>query len=940
MNKQLVVVESPAKARTISRFVGQGISVLASMGHIRDLPEHELGVDIASDFKPVYELTMNGKKVVRNLRAAAANADEIYLATDPDREGEAIAWHLQAVLQSASKGQFHRISFHEITKSAIDNSFANPGSIAENLVNAQQARRVLDRLVGYQISPLLWKNIRKGTSAGRVQSVALRLIVEREREITAFKPEEYWNLDAIFATSNPKVELKTRLARLNGAKAVVSNADMAQTLADALQSADVCHKVAKVTSTPRRQKAPPPFITSTLQQAAGSFLKFGTTQTMRVAQALYEGVDLGAAGSVGLITYMRTDSFSIAKEAQQQAAQYINRVYGPEYLPPKPNFYRSRKSAQGAHEAIRPTDINRTPDSLSAFLTPQQLKLYRLIWNRFLASQMSAAQQLDHAIEIESSQGALAALTLPDKDAASMTPGVVCTFRAATRETVFPGYLAVYSIKDIGDEDELDNHTGKLPPLTPGLQCSLLKLLTEQCFTSPPSRFSEASLVKALEQNGVGRPSTFAAIVNTILEREYVLKDKSTLAPTELGFAVNDFLVEKMPALFDIGFTAEMEDALDQIEEGNLDWTAMLRKFYAQLQEWLGPNQLLTPMVKPTLSKLNALLNKLFPENFVFDPPTGKGARVYDDGKFIASIQQRTAEKRDLTERQWKALFNTVAKYAARETKFMQTLDEAGLGEQIRATIQENEEKPEKTEQEMDPQVVALLNAMSKVSFEKPVKRNRRVYDDRKFYRSLKHQVENGGVLSPAQLDVLGRLARKYASQLKDSESFAELLERLDRNTPAGLPPAGENGEGEDNGGGASAAVPDAALHERCKSILTMVKEISTWRPAASKGKRVYNDQEFAESLQAQFEQKGVLSDRQLSALAKMLGKYSKQIHDYQGRIKALGLAAAAPVTLEEKCPQCGAPLVQRMGRGRPFVGCSAFPKCRYIAPAKGPFKN
>ncbi|NLF93323.1 MAG: hypothetical protein GX564_05495 [Oligosphaeraceae bacterium] len=389
-----------------------------------------------------------------------------------------------------------------------------------------------------------------------------------------------------------------------------------------------------------------------------------------------------------------------------------------------------------------------------------------------------------------------------------------------------------------------------------------------------------------------------------------------------------------MPALFDVGFTAEMEDALDQIEEGALDWTAMLRKFYAQLQGWLGPNQPLTPVVKPTLSKLNVLLHKLFPEDFVFDPPAGKGTRVYEDGKFIASIQQRTADKRDLTERQWKALFNTLGKYAAREEKFLRVLDEAGLGEQIRATIQANEGKPEKTAQEMDPQVAALLSDMSKITFEKPVKRNNRVYDDGKFYRSLKRQVEHGGVLSPAQMGVLGRLARKYASQLKDSESFAELLGRLD-NTPAGLPPSGENGEGEENGGGSSAAVPDAALHERCQAILAMVKEISTWRPAASKGKRVYNDQEFAESLQAQFEQKGSLSDRQLSALGKMLGKYSKQIHAYQERIQALGLASAAPVTLEEKCPQCGAPLVQRMGRGRPFVGCSAFPKCRYIAPAK-----
>ncbi len=936
MNKQLVVVESPAKARTISRFVGHGTSVLASMGHIRDLPQRELGVDVTADFKPAYELTSNGKKVIRNLRAAAANVDEIYLATDPDREGEAIAWHLQTLLQSASKGKFHRIIFHEITKSAIDNSFARPGDVAENLVNAQQARRVLDRLVGYQISPLLWKNIRKGTSAGRVQSVALRLIVEREREINSFVPEEYWNLDAIFATPTPAVELKTRLARLNGAKVSIADGDTANSLAQALQSADVRHQVTKVTSTPRRQKAPPPFITSTLQQAAGSFLKFGTSQTMRVAQALYEGIDLGEAGSVGLITYMRTDSFSIAKEAQQQAAQYIKRVYGPEYLPDKPNFYRSRKSAQEAHEAIRPTDLNRTPESLAAYLSPQQQKLYRLIWNRFLASQMSVARQLDHAIEIESSQGALASLNLPSKADSPASTGTICTFRAAARETVFPGYLSVYSIKDLGEEDELDNQSGKLPPLTPGLPCSLLKLLTEQCFTSPPSRFSEASLVKALEQNGVGRPSTFAAIVNTILEREYVLKDKSALAPTELGFSVNDFLVERMPELFNVGFTAEMEDALDQIEEGKLDWTVMLGKFYEQMQGWLGSHQLPPPLAKPTLAKLNTLLTKLFPDDFAFDSPDGQPSRGYDDGKFIGSIRQRALEKRNLTERQWKALFKTLGKYATRDEKFFNLLEEAGLGEQIRLTIQANAERLAKEPQELDSQLAALLEAMSKITFEKATKRNRRIYDDGKFFRSLKRQAENGSALSVAQLNALGQMARKYASQLEDGEDFTELLNRLDQ-SPAGAS-KGENLEAEENGDGASAAAaaaPDAARQERCQALLAMTREITAWRPAVNRGKQVYNNQEFVESLRTQFEQKGSLSDRQLAALSKMLGKYAKQIDNYQERIEALGFVAAAPVTLAEKCPQCGAALVQRMGRGRPFVGCSAFPKCRYIAPAK-----
>ena len=926
MSKTLVVVESPAKARTIGRFLGSAVDVLASMGHVRDLPLRELGVHINDDFRPDYELTLNGKKVIKSLRAAAAQADKVYLATDPDREGEAIAWHLKAILQNATKGPFHRITFHEITQNAIRNSLSHPGEIAEDLVNAQQARRVLDRLVGYQVSPMLWRHVGRGTSAGRVQSVALRLIVEREREIQAFKPEEYWNLDAMFLTPEPKTRLKTRLSRLNGEKAVVSDAATAELLEHALQSAGVVHKVAKVTSNPRKQYAPPPFITSTLQQAAGSYLKFGTTQTMRVAQELYEGVEIGKGAASGLITYMRTDSVSIAKEAQEEAAEFIRKTFGGDYLPEKPNVYRSRKSAQEAHEAIRPTDIKRTPDSLSPYLSGPQLKLYRLIWNRFVASQMSPARQLDHVIEIESSEGELATLKLPvTEDKKVLKPGIVCTFRAAARETKFQGYLAVYSMKDIGDEDEMDNLGGVLPPLNPGSLCELLELLKEQCFTSPPSRYSEASLVKALEQNGVGRPSTFAATVNTILEREYVNKEKSSLAPTKLGFEVNDFLVQQMPDLFNVGFTAEMEDQLDKIEEGDLDWVAMLKKFYQQLQSWMGHGEI-QPGAPIPGKELESLLNRLFPKDFVYAEAVKKGRNVYDDGKFITSIRKQLADKKAPTERQWKALLNTFGRYAADNTDFLTVIKESGLEEQVKNAVAASKSKPEKITQELPPELLKLLEAMDKIEWEKPVKRGKRVYDDAKFFRSLHRQAQGGGSLTEAQILVLSKLAAKYAGKI---EGYAEF------STALGWQQGTNTAATSENGAPVAAAAASPEEVEKIKMLLGMTAQIQTWREPSGKGKRVYDDREFVNSLENQFRQKGSLSERQVAALVKLLSKYSEQIPDFKEKAGSLGGISLQPKQLDEKCPNCGAPLVQRMGRGRPFVGCSAFPKCRYIAPKK-----
>ena len=925
MSKTLVVVESPAKARTIGRFLGGNIQVQASMGHVRDLPQHSLGVDMEHDFEPEYELTQNGKKVIKALKQAATSADEIYLATDPDREGEAIAWHLQEVLSHGCKGQFHRITFHEITQTAIQRSFQHPGKIKEELVAAQQARRVLDRIVGYQVSPLLWRNIKKGTSAGRVQSVALRLVVEREREIQAFKPEEYWNLDALFQFGG-NARLKTRLSRINGDKAVVHNEAEAKLLADALQTADVSHHVAKVTDTKRKQMAPPPFITSTLQQACGSALKLGASQTMRIAQELYEGLELGGGGPVGLITYMRTDSVNIAKEAQDQARAYIATTYGADYVPEKPNIYRSRKTAQEAHEAIRPTDVNRTPDSLAPYLTPQQLKVYRIIWNRFVASQMAAAQQIDHVIEIESAGGALTTLVFPANAASA---GVTCMFRASARETVFQGYLRVYNIKDIGEEEGPEELA--LPAVKEGEPCILLDLLKEQCFTTPPGRYSEASLVKALEVNGVGRPSTFATTVNTIQEREYVEKQKGSLIPTQLGFQVNDFLVQQMPELFDIGFTSQMEEELDQVEEGTRNWVQMLHEFYDKFKGWQHAHD--TAVVKLPDADVKDILEAI-PDDFTFDPPIQRGTRKYDDGKFFKSVKEQQAKGKELSERQMNALTKLLARYWDRLPNIGGIVERVGLGEAVAAARQELEAEAEKPPVEIPEALKELFDKMSGIEWEAPVKRGVRIYDDGKFVKSLQKQVAGGKELSESQMSALLRIAAKYAAKI---DGYAELVSQLGAKPVA--QPAEQGAQAAEESTPqppAPAAFPTEEEKARMEDLLSMVDEVTKWRaPNGRGGKRVFDDQEFAMSLKRQYSQKGSLSERQVAALKKMLSKYSSQIRDFENRAKAdgIGTASQPPVQLEERCPDCGAPLVQRMGRGRPFIGCSAFPKCRYIKP-------
>ena len=554
MAHKLVIVESPAKARTIGKFLGKEFSVQASVGHIRDLPKSSLGVDESRGYEPEYVVLPEKKKVVEALRAAARSAEAIYIATDPDREGEAICWHVQEVLKGTDK-PFHRVEFHEITRRAVRQAMERPRQVDMNRVNAQQARRVIDRLMGYRISPLLWEKVKRGLSAGRVQSVALKMICDREAEIEAFVPEEYWLVDAeVEGPSPPRFTL--RLAKREGKKWRPGNAEEAEAVAAAVRGADL--GVSKVVRKTSRQRPKPPFITSHLQQEASRRLRMPVRKVMQVAQRLYEGVDLGDRGTVGLITYMRTDSFRVADEAVEAARSLIAGRWGEAALPAKPNRYRSKASAQDAHEAIRPTDPALTPDAVAAYLDADQLRVYRLIWERFIASQMTPA--------------------VFDVTQVEMVAGPY-TFAATGKVLRDPGFLRVW--KDTKDDDAVPNLPDGLEQGTP---LRLVDVALEQKFTQPPARYNEASLVKALEENGIGRPSTYASILATLSSRDYVVREKGTFRPTALGRLVARLLVGSFADIVNERYTASLEAQLDRVAAGDEDWRATVRRFAAELE--------------------------------------------------------------------------------------------------------------------------------------------------------------------------------------------------------------------------------------------------------------------------------------------------------------------------------------------------------------------
>ncbi len=593
MAKSLVIVESPAKAKTINKFLGKDFVVKASMGHVRDLPQRKLGVD-ETDFTPTYTVLAAKKKTLTELKEAAKKAKAIYLSCDPDREGEAICWHLKQELETTTDATFHRVEFHEITRKAVQGAFEHPREINEHKVDAQQTRRILDRLMGYKLSPLLWDKVRRGLSAGRVQSVALRIICEREAEIRAFESKEYWSLAAQLRADLPpafsarlvtrdgqkleivsKDEMSTALGELGWtvqtAKPVADGPPGAVTLEITASSPDaIPFRVARVQSREKRKNPSPPFITSKLQQDAARQLGFPVSKTMRVAQSLYEGRELGEAGTVGLITYMRTDSTRISEDALAAVRDSIKSTYGADALPAEPRRFRVAKSAQEAHEAIRPTAMEYTPASVQQYLTKDEFNLYELIWNRFLASQMEVAVFDTTRAEIEAGRYGFRAT-----GSVLRSPGWLAVYQEAKEDDVAakPGEAARE------EEDEGDDEDRRLPPLVAGQNLALDTLAPRQHFTQPPPRFSEATLVKELEENGIGRPSTYASILSTILDRDYVEKIKNRFSPTELGSLVNELIVTSFGDIVQVGYTARMEEELDEIEEGRLAWTDALREF-------------------------------------------------------------------------------------------------------------------------------------------------------------------------------------------------------------------------------------------------------------------------------------------------------------------------------------------------------------------------
>ena len=569
MSKSLIIVESPAKARTLKKYLGKDYDVRASVGHIRDLPVSKLGVDVKKEFSPQY-VTIKGKStIISDLKKAASKADEIFLAPDPDREGEAIAWHIAHILKSANK-PIHRALFHELTPKAIRTAIDNATSINQNKFHAQQARRVLDRLVGYQISPLLWEKVRRGLSAGRVQSVTVRMICDRESQIDKFTPVEYWTIGVKLEGKNPPPFI-AKLDKISGRKAKVENEEMATTIVSFLKKAE--HTVTAVDKKERRRYPSPPFITSTLQQDANRKLRYPAKRTMGLAQKLYEGIELGEKGPVGLITYMRTDSTRINKEALAEVREFIKKDYGNELLPEKPIFYKTSKASQDAHEAIRPTDVSLTPEKVAPYLEKGLLNLYTLIWKRFVASQMCPAIYDQTIISIKAEKYLLKA------------QGAILRLK---------GFMALYveSRDENGEtsdkQKELNPSSTIIPDVAEGEKLKALTVDPKQNFTQPPPRYTEATLVKALEENGVGRPSTYASIISTILDKEYVMQQQRKFVPTDLGKLVNDMLVAHFPNILDIEFTASMEENLDKVEEGESNWVTLLQAFYTPFEKTLS----------------------------------------------------------------------------------------------------------------------------------------------------------------------------------------------------------------------------------------------------------------------------------------------------------------------------------------------------------------
>lgn len=824
MAKNLVIVESPAKAKTINKILGGDFVVKSSMGHVRDLATGNMSVDIEAGFIPKYSVVAARKKVVDDLKKAVEQCETIYLAPDPDREGEAIAWHLKEVLKRGGKDRpFLRVQYNEITPRAVRQAFEHPGEIDINRVNAQQARRVLDRIVGYMVSPLLWRTVRRGLSAGRVQSVALRLVCEREQEILAFKPEEFWILGALVRKLvDPKDPFPVKLVRINDEKADIKTEDQARQIRTELEGRSL--KVGEIATREVNKSAPPPYITSTLQQAGSTWCGYSPKRTMAIAQKLYEGVDLGE-GPVGLITYMRTDSFAIAQDALQAARQYITQTFGAEYCPEKPNFFRNRSSAQEAHEAIRPTDVSRTPDRVAQFLDPTELKLYRLIWQRSVASQMAPARLLQRTAKIE----------------AVPNPGQANTylFQASSSDVIFPGYMKVSSeefrTRKPGEEetDEVD----KLPPLTQGEMIECMEWLAERKETQPPSRYSEASLIRALESNGVGRPSTYAQIITTLQTRTYVELRKKALFPTALGMQVNTMLVTHLEELFNVSFTASMEESLDEIEKGTVEWHKMLADFYAKFQVWVARVKIPSAnraVVEKVLAALEVIKE--------WQPEVQRGKKKYSDEKFVASVRKQLVDaQKEISQRQLDALARIAARYRGQLADVNELLTGTGLEGILAQTPQD---RP------VDASTLRKLQVLKAVPLDESA---------RKFVDSLGSRAEGGRNLSEAQLRALNGIVMMNSQHIPEYEAIKAELQ------------VGE--------------VP-TVKDDFSKILLEALVDIQQWKAPVTRGRKVFDDHAFYNSLSEHFTKKGFLSDRQRVALKKLVERYRDQVTNYESIMK------------------------------------------------------
>ena len=829
MGKKLVIVESPAKAKTINRILGKDFIVKSSMGHVRDLPVRNLGVEVKNDFKPKYVVVKTRRKVVEELKKTARDCDEIYLAPDPDREGEAIAWHLQHVLSTANEKQkFYRVQYNEITARAVREAFAHPGELDLNRVDAQQARRILDRIVGYMVSPMLWRQIKRGLSAGRVQSVALRLVCEREKEIRDFVPEAYWIMGALVRKLViPLDPFSIKLARIGDEKAEVKSAEQAEAIRADLEGQSL--RVSKTAIKDVSKKAPPPFITSTLQQAGSSRHSFSPSRTMSIAQKLYEGVNVGQ-GPAGLITYMRTDSVNVSREALDDVRGFIKTTYGDKFCPDKPHFFKSRKAAQEAHEAIRPTDVRRTPESIAKFLDSGEKKLYALIWNRFVASQMAPAVIEQRTAEVQTAD-------VPEN-------GTVYTFRATASEVKFPGYMKVSGM-DVGKKGE-QNGNGEavevLPALSEGEPLACVEWLSERKETKPPARFSEASLIRALESNGVGRPSTYAQTITTLQQRSYVNRTKRMLAPTKLGEEVTELLVAKLGELFDVGFTAKMESLLDEVENGDLEWTRMLADFYSQFDAWMEKTK--APPAEPdAVRRVLAVLSGVAQ----WAPEVKRGRRTYSDSRFVESVSTQLDEgEKPVSTRQFETLMRIACRYREQVPDIVGVLGELGHA----ALLDEPDvQKPLES-------TVLKLDLLRNVDLDEKT---------RGFVDSLGAQVEGGRRLSDAQVGALDRIIVGHAAAI---EGFEEKCAQLGLNE---------------------------TVEEDTESapLLEAMSAIQEWKPPVKKGRRVFDDKAFYESLAEQFGRRKSLSPRQRGALKRLCGRYREQIADFDALAAKYDLRAS-----------------------------------------------